>query len=78
MEDKIENLEKEVNDIESGTEGKRILSKYSEILFNYYDNSNKTNQKRKVKEQINLKSKTVMDWLNKSNQVKQFIETRYL
>ena len=83
LEDKIEILEKEVNQIESGTEEKEYYQNTSEILFNYYDNSNKTNQKGKVKEQINLKSgKTVMDWLNKSNQVnnssKQDICDNYL
>ena len=83
FEDKIEILEKEVNQIESGTEEKEYYQNTSEILFNYYDNSNKTNQKGKVKEQINLKSgKTVMDWLNKSNQVnnssKQDICDNYL
>ncbi len=83
LEDKIEILEKEVNQIESGIEEKEYYQNTSDILFNYYDNSNKTSQKGQVKEQINLKSgKTVMDWLNKSNQVnntsKQDICDNYL
>ena len=83
LEDKIEILETEVNQIDSGNEEKEYYQNTSDILFNYYDNSNKTSQKGKVKEQINLKSgKTVMDWLNKSNQVnnssKQDICDNYL
>ena len=83
LEDNIDILEKEVAEIESGKEEKEYYQNTSEILFNYYDNSNKSNQKGQIKEQINLKSgKTVMDWLNKSNQVngtsKQDICDNYL
>ena len=83
LEDNIDILEKEVAEIESGKEEKEYYQNTSEILFNYYDNSNKSNQKGQIKEQVNLKSgKTVMDWLNKSNQVngtsKQDICDNYL
>ena len=83
LEDNIEILEKEVLEIESGREEKEYYQNTSDILFNYYDNSNKTIKKGEIKEQINLKSgKTVMDWLNKSNQVnnttKQDICDNYL
>ena len=83
LEDKIETLEKEVNDIESGKEEKEYYQNTGNILFDYYDNTNKNSRKEVVKEQVNLKSsKTVMDWLNKNNQVntnsKQDICDNYL
>ncbi len=83
LEDKIEILEKEINEIENNKEEKEYYKNTGNILFDYYDNTNKTNKKIPIKEQINLSgSKTVMDWLNKSNQVnstsKQDICDNYL
>ena len=70
LEDKIEILEKEVDDIESSKEEKEYYKNTGNILFDYYDTSNKNSKKEIVKEQLNKKgSKTVMDWLNKNNQL---------
>ncbi len=83
LEDKIELLEKELIDIESGKEEKEYYKNTSNILFNYYDNTNKNSKKKIITDKLKLKnSKTVMDWLNKNNQInsnnKQDIFDNYL
>ena len=83
LEDKIEILEKEVKEIEDGKEEKEYYKTTSNILFDYYDNSNKSNRQNNINTKININSsKSVMDWLNKSNPVnntsKQDICDNYL
>ena len=83
LEDKIEQIKKDVNDIENGLEEKEYYKKTGNILFDYYDNTNKNNKIQNIKENQNQKgTKSVMDWLNKNNQInsntKQDICDNYL
>ena len=66
----IQNLEKEIKELENNSEEKEYFLNTSNLLFDYYDNNTtitKTNKKAKV----NKNSKTVMDWLNKSGDTKE-------
>ena len=83
LEDEIEELKDEISNIELGEEEKNYYTSTGSILFDYYDNTNQSKQKGQKNEKINPKgSKTVMDWLNKNNQVntnsKQEICDNYL
>ena len=62
LEDLIEDLEKEIKNLEDNKEEKDYYNNTGHILFEYY-NKNKTSSKTvKVNNE-----KTVMDWLNKNN-----------
>jgi hypothetical protein len=83
LEDNIEELKKEILNIEESEEEKDYYTTTGNILFDYYDNSNKSKKKGSKNEKVNPNSsKTVMDWLNKNNQVnissKQEICDNYL
>ena len=83
LEDSIEILKKDITKIESNEEEKNYYTETGGILFNYYDNSTLSKIQGTPNEKVNPKgSKTVMDWLNKSNQVatnsKQEICDNYL
>jgi hypothetical protein len=83
LEDNIKELKNEILNIEEGEEEKDYYTTTGNILFDYYDNSNKSKKKGLKNEKINPNSsKTVMDWLNKNNQInsssKQEICDNYL
>ena len=83
LEDDIEELKKNISNIEENEEEKEYYTTTGNILFDYYDNSNQAKKKGQKNEKVNPKgSKTVMDWLNKNNQVnissKQEICDNYL
>jgi hypothetical protein len=83
LEDDIKELKNDIINIEDGEEEKDYYTSTGNILFDYYDNSNQAKKKGLKNEKINPKSsKTVMDWLNKNNQIntssKQEICDNYL
>ncbi len=83
IEDSIEELKNDISKIENNEEEKNYYTETGGILFNYYDNSTLSKIQGTPNEKVNPKgSKTVMDWLNKSNQVatnsKQEICDNYL
>ena len=83
LEDEIDCIKKEINEIKNNKEELEYYTNTGGILFDYYDNSNNDTKIKKKKENLNkLGGKTVMDWLNKNNQVnsnsKQEICDNYL
>ena len=66
LEDKIEDLEKEIKSLENNDEENEYLLKTSNLLFNYYENNKKPIETKTVPSN----SKSVMDWLNKGTQTK--------
>ena len=81
--DTLEELKNDISKIENNEEEKNYYTETGGILFDYYDNSSKNKVQGPKSEKVNPKgSKTVMDWLNKSNQVatnsKQEICDNYL
>jgi len=82
LEDNIGELKTNIENIENSDEEKDYYTNTGTILFDYYDNSSNGKKKQK-NEKLNLNgNKTVMDWLNKNNQVnnnsKQEICDNYL
>ena len=65
LEDKIYNLENEINTIKENKEEIDYYLNTSNLLFDYYSNTSVTSVKKKVQNPKD-KSKTVMDWLNNS------------
>ena len=66
LEDKIEDLEKEIASLENDDEENNYLLKTSNLLFNYYENSKKPIETKTIPSN----SKSVMEWLNKGTQTK--------
>ena len=65
LEDKIEDLEQKINDLENSKEEKQYYLDTSSLLFDYYNNSLSS---KVIDEKAKKKKgkKTVMDWLNKN------------
>ena len=75
LELKIENLQKEIIDLENNSEEKEYFLNTSNLLFDYYDNgTNIIKSKKPLK--INKNSKTVMDWLNKSGDTQENLKKK--
>ena len=70
LEDEIYNLEKNIEEIENSKEEKDYFLNTSNLLFNYYSNNNDSISNI-VKSKKKSNSKTVMDWLNKNDSIKE-------
>jgi hypothetical protein len=66
LEDKIEELEKEIKVLENNEEENTYLLKTTNLLFNYYENNKKPIETKHIPK----KSKSVMEWLNNGIQTK--------
>ena len=66
LEDKIDDLEKEIKVLENNEEENTYLLKTSNLLFNYYENNKKPIETKHAPKN----SKIVMEWLNKGIQTK--------
>ena len=75
LEIKIEELEKEITNLENNSEEKEYFLNTSNLLFDYYDNGTNT-VKSKKPSKVNRNSKTVMDWLNKSGDTQENLKKK--